>query len=417
MKLLDNKIPRGVIYHKVLESIRYWITSFFFPLNDQNLIRKFESKFAEYCGREYCAAFPFARTAIYYALKNRNFPKGSEVILPPITIKGIVDVVLALDLIPVYVDLDIDTLNFQLDDLDKKVTSRTRAVIITPLFGLVPDMKSLSTYFRARGIFIIEDFSQCLNGLFDGQRIGTFGDVGIYSASSIKTLDTLGGGLAITNDPVLHEGLKESQAGLYPADRRFLIKKAWINLVRNVATTKLVFSAVVFPLLQIIRKFNPGMTLKQTGSRNKDRVPKLPRVWFTGYSSFQAAIGLAHMDGVCANDRVRVRNAEFVKSNSSLDKFPATTSSSRNVYWQLIAVVEDPLKVQEHLAAYGIDSATSSLELVSALEKYPNKTRTPMAERIYHNGIFIPCFPGLSDNDLARIVNATNLLDSTATGQ
>ena len=220
MKLFFNKIPRGVIYHKVLESVRYVLTSIFSALNDQSAIKKFESKFAEYCGREYCVAFPFARTAIYFTLKNLNLPSGSEVILPPVTIKGIVDVVLALDLVPVYVDWDFDTLNFQLDDLHRKASPKTKAVIITTLFGLVPDMKVLVDFFRDNGIFIIEDFSQCLNGSFDGKRVGTFGDVGIYSCSSIKTLDTLGGGLAVTSDAALHEALRKSQAGLFPVTRR-----------------------------------------------------------------------------------------------------------------------------------------------------------------------------------------------------
>ena len=409
MKFAFNKIPRGVIYHKVIESIRYLLTSFFAPLDDQSAIKKFESKFAEYCGREYCVAFPFARTAIYFTLKNLNLPSGSEVILPPVTIKGIVDVVLALDLVPVYVDWDIDTLNFQMDDLHRKASPKTKAVIITTLFGLVPDMKELVDFFRDKGIFIIEDFSQCLNGRFDGKRVGTFGDVGIYSCSSIKTLDTLGGGLAITSDTAMYEALRKSQAALSPADRKFLIKKAWVNLVRNVATTKLVFSLAVFPLLQIMRKANPESTLKQTGSRNKDRLPKLPKVWFSSYSSLQANIGLAHINDVAASDQIRIDNVNFLKARCGPDKFPSTTKSSHNVYWQLL-MVQDPKKAQEVFASYGIDTATTSLELVSALDKYPNKTKTPVAEKVYYNGIFLPCFPGLSKTDLERIVNATNQL-------
>jgi dTDP-4-amino-4,6-dideoxygalactose transaminase len=409
MKFTLDKIPRGMIYHKIIESVGYFMASFFMPVDDHSAIKKFESKFAEYCGREYCVAFPFARTAIYFVLKNLNLPSGTEVILPPVTIKGIVDVVLALDLIPVYVDWDIDTLNFQLDELNRKATPKTKAVIITPLFGLVPDMKALTDFFRAKGIFIIEDFSQCLNGSFDGKRVGTFGDVGIYSCSSIKTLDTLGGGLAITSDTAMYEALRKSQADLFPADRKLLIKKAWVNLVRNVATTRLVFSLAVFPLLQIMRKFNPASTLKQTGSRNKDRLSILPRQWFCGYSSLQAKIGLAHIDNILASDQIRIDNANFLKTKCGFEKFPGTTKSSYNVYWQLV-MVQDPIMAQEVFASHGIDTATTSLELVSALEKYPNKTETPVAEKIYYNGIFLPCFPGLSKNDLERIVAATNQL-------
>lgn len=411
MRFCFHNIPRGVIYHRAIDSIKYFFMSFFSPLNDQDVIKKFEDRFAEYCGQTYCVAFPFARTSIFFVLKHLNLPKGSEIILPPITIKGIVDVVLELGLIPVYVDLDVETLNFDLAELDKKITPHTKVAIITPLFGLVPDMKTLIDRFHADNIFVIEDFSQCLNGAFRGTRIGTFGDVGVYSSSSIKTLDTLGGGLTITQNKQLYERLKEFQSELSPPNRLFLIKKAWINLIRNIATTRLIFSILVFPFLQLLRKFDPHLTLKQTGSRNKNRLSALPRMWFAKYSSFQAAIGLAHIECVRPGDDIRIWNAEYVKSNCTLAGFPKTTNESRNIYWQLLVIVKSALVAQDRLAAYGIDSATSSLELVSALVDYPNQADTPVAQNIYQNGIFLPCFPGLGEDDLARIVKAANLVD------
>lgn len=408
MKSLFNKIPRGVIYHKVSESIRYLVSSVFMPLDKQAVVNQFETAFAKYSQREYCVAFPFARTAIYYVLKSLNLPRGSEVMLPPVTIKGIVDVVLALDLVPVYIDWDEASLNFKIDELRSKTGPNVRVVILTNLFGLVPDMPVLTEFFKSRDIFIIEDFSQCLNGRYDDKRIGTFGDIGIYSASSIKQLDTLGGGLAITNDKQLYEILRKYQDGLFPASRKFLIKKAWVNLVRNLATTRLIFSFVVFPMLQVVRKRNPESALKQTGLRNKDRLSELPRLWFCKYSSVQAKIGLSNIDQVVISDQLRIDNANYLKSHCKPGVFPVTTKSSHNVYWQLIVIVKDPVSAQAFFAGHGVDTATSSLELVSALDKYPNKTATPVAENAYRNGIFLPCFPGLTQSDLERVVNAAN---------
>jgi perosamine synthetase len=405
-----KKIPRGIIYHKVRESIQYLFASFFLPLGEEEKIREFESAFAKYCERDYCVAFPFARTAIYFVLKHLNLPLGSEVILPPITIKGIVDVVVGLGLVPVYVDLDVETINFQLDSLKKKINPKVKVAIITPLFGLVPDMAEMVKMLKDHGIFVLEDFSQCLNGRFGGKRVGTFGDVGIYSSSSIKTLDTLGGGMAVTNDLPLYESLRRSQDSLFSPSRKFLIQKAWINLVRNVATSKMVFHILTFPLLQIIRKINPDLSLKQTGHRNKNRLSVLPKLWFRKYTSIQAEIGLSHIHEICADDEKRIDNANFVKTRCGTEQFPITTERSGNVYWQLIVLVPDAVKAQVFLAARGIDSATSSLELVSALEEYPNKTALPAAEKIYSNGIFIPCFPNLSKNDMERIVAATRAL-------
>lgn len=394
-----------MIDHSVSESIEYLLRSSLQALNNRAVIEAFERKFAEYCGRRYCVAFPFARTAIYFTLKHLHLPKGSEIILPPITVKGIVDVVLALGLKPIYVDFDFDTLCFRLDALKQAVGPNTKAAVLTPLFGLVPDMRRLVDFFRERKIFVLEDFSQCLNGEYDGQRVGTFGEAAVYSSSSIKTLDTLGGGLAITDDKTLYAAWKEAQSSLSPPSRAFLLRKAWVNLIRNVATTRLVFSALTFPLLQLMRLWNPGRTLKHTGTRSTARLTALPRLWFRAYSSVQARIGLAQLADVASEDRQRIEHAEQVKMQSDRTRFPATTERSRNVYWQLLMRSEDAVQAQAALAAHGIDSSTTSLELVSALDDYPNQPM-PMATQIHTNGLFLPCFSRLSRRDVERVIEA-----------
>ena len=121
-------------------------------LKDAEKIKQFETLFAKYIDRKYCVSFPFARTAIYYALRSQNLPKGSEVIMPPISIKGILDVVVHLGLVPRYVDLDLK--NFCFDEkLSEAINENTRAVIITYLFGTAPNIKNLSKFVKKK-IFI-----------------------------------------------------------------------------------------------------------------------------------------------------------------------------------------------------------------------------------------------------------------------
>ena len=408
MKYLSKKIPRGIIYHKLGASIGDFFKSLLFPLNNKKRIYDFESAFADFCERQHCVAFPFARTAIYFVLKNLDLPKGSEVILSAITIKGIVDVVVDQGLIPVYVEMDPETMNWRLDELEKRVGANVRAAIITPLFGLVPDIQKIVDLLKKRGVFIIEDFSQCLNGCFDGKRIGTFGDVGVYSSSSIKTLDTLGGGLAITDNDEIYQKLRNNQKRLYPANRPFLVKKAWVNLVRNLATTNPWFSFLTFPVLQFVRKRDPNAALKQTGHRDQRRLTELPGLWFHGYTSVQADIGLKKLDAVKSEDRIRIENVNFIKSHCSSARFPVTTGKSDNIYWQLILLVKDSHNAQTFFANEGVDVATSSLELVCALKEYPNCTNLPMATNIHQNGVFIPCFPGLTSGELLRIAELTD---------
>jgi perosamine synthetase len=406
MNLFVKKIPRGRISHTVGESISYLFRAVLSPLDRQESVRAFEGAFAAYSGSKNCVAFPFARTAIFFILKGLHLPKGTQVILPPITIKGIVDAVLDLGLVPLYVDLDAETINFRVDALREAITPNVKAAILTPLFGLVPDVPAIMKLLRDSGIFVIEDFSQCLNGRYDGKRVGTFGNAGVYSASSIKTLDTLGGGMAVTDDLCIHESLLKAQASLARPSRKLLVQKAWVNLVRNIATCQPVFSVLTFPLLQLVRRVRPGLALKQTGNRNKSRLPTLPQMWFCRYTSVQAEIGLAHIGKIAACDARRVENAEVIKAHCVTSDFPKTTPQSHNVYWQLLLLVPDAIRTQAWLSNFGIDSATSSLELVCELQGYPGRVVLPTAERIYRNGILVPCFPHLFKSDLKRIIDA-----------
>ena len=286
MYFFRKKVARGIVYHSLMQSFRYLIFAMIKPLSNFVKIQDFQASFSKYNNCKYCVAFPFARTALFFILKHLKLDTGSKIIMPPITIKGFLDVVLEVGLIPVYVELDPHTICFDLDDLEKKIDQKVKVAIVTPLFGLVPDVEAMFNIFKKNNVFVVEDFSQCLNGSYNGKRVGTFGNVGIYSSSSIKTLDTLGGGLTVTNDESLYNKLCIDQQNLLPPSRIFLIKKASVNLIRNFATTQPWFTLLTFLFLQILGKFNPISVLKQTGNRNKMPLEKLPALWFNAFSSY-----------------------------------------------------------------------------------------------------------------------------------
>ena len=221
----------------------------------KKIIYEFESEFAKYNGSKFCKAFPFARTAIYHSLKYKNFPKGSEVIMPPISIKGILDVVLELGLVPVFVDIDPKNLCFEESSLKEKINKNTKAIVITYLYGIVPNVKKIIKICKKNNLFIIEDFSHNLNSQFESKKIGTFGDVGVYSSSSIKTLDTFGGGLAITDDNNIYEYFNKVIKNFKTPPRIIVIKKIIINLVRNFATNRMLFFMFTFPIIKILKKY------------------------------------------------------------------------------------------------------------------------------------------------------------------
>jgi dTDP-4-amino-4,6-dideoxygalactose transaminase len=320
--------------------------------------------------------------------------------MPPVTIKGILDAVLDLGLKPVFVDIDSDTLCFDSEKLNSAITDKTKAIIITYLFGMVPDVEKMVSDCRAHDLFIIEDFSQCLNGKFKNRKVGSFGDVGVYSASSIKTLDTYGGGLLVCDDSSINETLKTEQNKLSPPVRGHLIKKIITDLVRNIATSRIVFHIIVFPLIRLLNYFKPDMLVKQTGDRDKNMISSLPSAWFTWYTSFQAMIGLELLDKTDIGDRKRLANVKEIKSNVNTLSFPSGVENGENVYWQLVAYFEKPDKVRRYLHSKKVDTATTSLEKISSLPAYPYQGKTPNADRLYTNALFIPCYPNIKDTDI-----------------
>jgi len=401
-------IPRGIVYHNVNDDVSALLRSTYSSLNDVAPIRKFEAKFANYIGCNYCISFPFARTAIYYALKSRDFKIGDEIIMPPITIKSILDVVLDLKLKPVFVDINQDTLCFNLENLKLAIGPNTKAILITYLFGMVPQLDCLMTLCKENELFVIEDFSQCLNGRFKDKKVGSFGDIGVYSASSTKTLDTYGGGLLVCNDENDAKCLRGHQKSLQPAKRTQLIQKIITDLIRNIATTRLVFHLFVFPLLKLINFLYPESVIKHTGDRKKEMIENLPQDWFTSFTSFQANEGLRMIETIENSDQLRKNNVNQVKSSTSTVMFPTSVKNAKSVYWQLVAYFDEPAKVQKYLQSKNIDTSTTSLEYIANLPAYPIKGDTPNANKLYYNGLFVPAYPGLSETDLSHISHVLN---------
>jgi perosamine synthetase len=407
-------IPRGIVYHTLRFDFFNIFTSLWKKIDDIPTVNKFEKRFAEYMGSQHCLAFPFARTAIYLALKAQNFPQGTKIIMPPISIKGIYDVVLQLGLEPVFVDIEKNTLCFDPEKLKQAITPDVKAILITYLYGVTPDVEALVSLSRSHNLFVIEDFSHNLNATFKQKKLGTWGDVGIYSSSSVKTFDTYGGGLLISDNSALIEQLNVFQENLTSPSRNHLIKKIITDFIRNFATSRWVFTLAVLPLLKLMRGKHDSETIKYTGGRDKTPITTMPPIWFERYSAFQASIGLRLLANVESQDNKRLNNVNTITQQVKHIAFPSGNSAGKNVYWQLVAFFDDPITTQRHLQNHKIDTASTSLELIATLEQYPFQGDCPQAKYFYSYGLFIPVYPRLQSRDIDHIVTVLNTILSSA---
>ncbi len=408
-----NTIPRGRVYHPLSQELSD-IFRAFFSRRDLHKVPLFEKRMADYMNSRHCFTFSFARTAFYFSLKAAKIPPHSEIIMPPITIKPFLDMLLSLKLKPVFVDLDPDTLCYNCEELEKAITENTKAINITYLFGIVPNMDRLIGIARKNNLFIIEDYSHNINAEFKGQKLGTFGDVGIYSASSTKTFDIHGAGLLVTENDEIAKSIKMFQEELVRPSRIFLVKKIINAFIRNLFSQRLIFSFITFPLINLLKIISSDEVIKFTGTRSKEQIKTIPQSWLYAFDPLQAEFAFRELKALEKNDSRRIRNVRLIKhllgKNNKHIKYPVDRKDSKCVFWQFGIYSADPLHTQNILHQHNVDSATTSLIVISSLPNYQYRNETPVAQNIHDNFLIIPAFPGLNKKDIKVIGKALQAL-------
>lgn len=172
-------------------------------------VSSFEKEFASYNNSKYCIGVASGLDAITLSLKAYNFEKKSEVIVPSNTYIATIFSIIHNDLIPVFVEPKIDTYNIDPNLIEKKVTSKTKAIIVVHLYGKSCEMDRIMEIANKYDIKVIEDCAQSHGSKFKGRKTGTLGHVGAFSFYPTKNLGALGdAGAVITNDEEIFESVK-----------------------------------------------------------------------------------------------------------------------------------------------------------------------------------------------------------------
>ena len=170
--------------------------------------RAFEQQFAEYCACRYGVGVSSGTEALVLALRACDIGAGDEVITVSNTFIATVEAIALVGARPVFVDVDPQTYLMDWRQLEAVYTERTRAILPVHLYGHAAEMGPILEFARARGLRVIEDASQAHGATYEGQRVGSFGDIGCFSLYYSKNLGAFGeAGICTTSDPVLAEKL------------------------------------------------------------------------------------------------------------------------------------------------------------------------------------------------------------------
>lgn len=172
-------------------------------------VERFEEEFARYCGTRFAIAVNSGTSALHLALLAAGIGPGDDVITVPYTFVATTAAILYCGARPVFVDIDPLTYTLDVNQLERAVSSRTKAIVPVHLFGQPADMRPINDFAVRHGLTVIEDAAQAHGAKYFGHRVGSLGDLGCFSFYPGKNLGACGeGGCITTNDANLCKKLR-----------------------------------------------------------------------------------------------------------------------------------------------------------------------------------------------------------------
>jgi dTDP-4-amino-4,6-dideoxygalactose transaminase len=310
------------------------------------------------------------------ALQVAGIGPGDEVITTPISWVATSNVILSVGATPVFVDIDPRTRNLDLNKVPAAITSKTRAIMPVYLAGLPVNMDILYALAKENGLRVIEDAAQAFGSEWKGQRIGSIGDLVSFSFQANKNLSTVEGGCLVLNNP----------------DEAHLAEK--------------------LRLQGLTRTGMDGMDVDILGGKDN-------------LTDVNAVIGLHQLKHITQFQEKRTLLAAhyFTALNSGLKKanlldleLPVQSDGDCRSNWHMFQVVlpleqltVDRAQIMADLKEQGIGTGVH-YPAITGFSLYQQKgyqlINTPIAARIGKSSLTLPLFPGMSNLDVERIVNA-----------
>lgn len=170
----------------------------------QRKVMTLEQEFAEFVGVEHALAVNSGTTALWISMKSLGIGEGDEVIVPSYTYVATYTAILFTGATPILAEVD-DTLNLDPDDVEHRITERTKAIVPVHMLGNPARLDRILPIAKARDLIVIEDCAQAAGARYQGKAVGSYGSFGGFSLNFFKTFTAGDGGLIATNDPLLYE--------------------------------------------------------------------------------------------------------------------------------------------------------------------------------------------------------------------
>jgi len=322
----------------------------------------FEKAFAEYCGTKYCVGVGNGLDAIRVILQAYGIGPGDEVIVPANTFIATVLAISYVGATPVLVDADIHTYDIDVNKIEEKITSKTKAIIVVHLYGHVVEMQKVWDIAQKYNLKVIEDSAQAHGGIYNGRKTGNLGDAGAFSFYPGKNLGALGdGGAVTTNDKEL-------------ADK-----------IRAICT------------YGSYRKYDHQF--KGCNSRLDEVQAAL------------LAVKLPHLDS-WNNERKRIAQIYNEKIQNELFTLPKVDNVASHVFHIYPILCKDRAKLIDYLQNNGIGTNVHYPTPIPRQGAYVDMNwdmkEYPITERICAEEVSIPLYPGMTEKEIEYVIDVLN---------
>ena len=334
------------------------------------LVKLFETKFSKFCTTQFGAATNSGTTALHLALLALGIGKGDEVIVPAITIASCYFAVWYTGAIAVPVDVTLDTYTMDPSLIEKAISKKTKAIMPVHLYGHPCDMDPILNIAKKHHLFVIEDAAEAHGAEYKEKKVGSFGDISIFSFYANKIVTCGEGGMVLTNNKTLYKRIIRLRSLNHSKKHRFIHDGIGYNYQM---------------------------------------------------SNLQAAVGLASLTHI--NESIRQKHVMAKLYNKAFKNIPGIITpvekpNAKNVYWMYAARIEAKKfgmsrdTFAKKLQMKGIQTRTffySPRTAFKHLGLFQTK-HFPIAEQIEKEGVYLPSGLGNKKTDFLQTIHQIKLL-------
>jgi|SRR3989344_367943 len=194
-----------------------------------NYLKDFEEKYAKFLGVKHAITTTNGTTALHLALLALGIKKGDEVILPSHTMMSSAAAIVYTGATPVLVDVESDTWNMDVSQIEKKINKRTKVIMPVHIYGHPVDMNFVIDLAKKYQLYIVEDAAESIGAKYKGKLTGTLGDIGCFSFYANKIITTGEGGMIVTSNDKIAKHARLLKDMAHSPQKRFLHKEIGFN--------------------------------------------------------------------------------------------------------------------------------------------------------------------------------------------